>query len=102
MTVKINKEYVSTKLGTDNVNKAINLLQNVYKGQQEITGVDLNNMLSAMFDDYTSKQKVMSLKKSVVLVPQKKKIEEQEAFLKDQARILDEMKAEYDKSASKI
>jgi len=102
MTVKINKEYVSTKLGTDNVNKAINLLQNVYKRQQEITGVDLNNMLSAMFDDYTSKQKVMSLKKSVVLVPQKKKSEEQEAFLKDQTRILDEMKAEYDKSASKI
>ena len=102
MTIKINKDYVSTKLGVANVNKAINLLETVFAGQKEVTGTDLNDMLSAMFDDYTSKTKANTLKKNVVLVPQKKLIEEQEQFLQNQSEILEKMKAEYQEASSKV
>ena len=66
--VKMNESYIKTKLGTDNLKRVTNLLNQVYAGKKSITGEDVNAVIGALIDQ-VKPSSIKSLKNQVLVQP---------------------------------
>ena len=71
---KINTSYIKTKLGTDNLARATNLLNQVYPGKKVITGEDVNAVIGALMDQVKPGD-IKTLQNVTLVQPLKVKIE---------------------------
>ena len=73
-----NKDYIKTKVGTDNYNSTISLMEKIWPKKKSYTGDDVNKLYEGLIEDVDIKQ----LKKTVVEQPIRSQIKKNDFEIK--------------------